>query len=304
MTKIFRGVFAVTCTPFDEAGGIDESALRRHLRWMVDEGGVHGVVPTGSTGEFAFLSEAERKQVVAITIDEIQGKLPVVVGSAACSTRETVMYAQYAQNAGAQGVMVVPPYYGHLSQAELYTHFKELAKSIDIPILLYNNPGTSGSDLLPETVARLSEIKNVRGIKESTGNMQRVHAIQIACSERFEIVCGCDTLPLEMFRMGVEGWVAAPANTIPAECVRLYELAIEKKDEVNARALYFNLLPLFELFEGTGQYVQLNKCALELLNKSIGLPRKPLLPCDSQLKKKLGDILEKIHQSSELWQII
>jgi 4-hydroxy-tetrahydrodipicolinate synthase len=294
MTKQFRGVFAVSVTPFDEQGQIDEGGLRRHVRWLLDEGGVHGVIPVGSTGEFAFLSEAERKRVMRIALTEVNGRAPVIAGAAACSTEETVMYAQFAQSAGANGVMVVPPYYGHLSQEELFVHFRTLANSIDIPIMLYNNPGTSGSDILPETIARLAAFDRIAAVKESTGSMQRVHEIQRLCGDRIEVLCGCDTLPLEMFLMGVEGWVAAPSNTIPQQCVALYNMAVEQKETARARVLYNQLLPLFELFENSGQYVQLNKAALAMLGHAVGQPRPPLLPVSEETRMQLKAILDDI----------
>jgi 4-hydroxy-tetrahydrodipicolinate synthase len=284
----------VTCTPFDADGEVDEAALRRHLRWMLDEGGVHGIIPTGSTGEFAFLTEAERQRVVAVTLEEARGRAPVIAGAAACSTRETIRYAQYAEKAGADGVMVVSPYYGHLSQEELYRHFRAVAESIAIPVMLYNNPGTSGSDIQAETVARLADVKNVVAIKESTGQMQRVNEIMRLCGDRVAVLCGCDTLPLEMFLMGVEGWVAAPANAIPRECVALWDLAVVQQDLAAARVLYDVLLPLFELFEGSGQYVQLNKAALERLGRPIGRPRLPLLPASDERQAELAAIMDRI----------
>jgi len=291
----FEGVYAVTCTPFDADGEVDEAALRRHIRWLLDAGGVRGIIPTGSTGEFAFLSEDERRRVLEVTLDEAGGRTPVVSGAAACSTRETIRHAQYAEEAGADGVMVVSPYYGHLSQEELYRHFRSVADSVAIPVILYNNPGASGSDVLAETVARLVDTQSIAAVKESTGQMQRVNEIMRRCGERVEVLCGCDTLPLEMFMMGVRGWVAAPANTIPGECVALYTLAVERQDYAAARALYDVLLPLFELFEGSGQYVQLNKAALQMLGRPIGDPRPPLLPVGEEQRALLRMILDGIH---------
>ncbi len=309
----FQGVYAVSVTPFDERGEVDEAALRKHIRWLLDEGGVHGIVPTGSTGEFAFLSLEERRHVAQIVVDEVgrrapaaahvpaaahapaAANVPVIVGAAACSTRETIEQAQFAQSLGADGVMVVPPYYGHLSQAELYQHFHALAQAVDIPVMLYNNPSTSGSDLLPETVARLAELDRIVAIKESSGIMQRVNEIQRLCGEKIEVLCGCDTLPLEMFQMGVSAWVAAPSNVIPRQCVQLYELAVEQRDYAAARALYDRLLPLFELFEGSGQYVQLNKAGLELLGRPVGQPRLPLLPISAEMCAQLKAILDAIY---------
>lgn len=291
MTKKFRGVFAVTCTPFDELGRLDLVALRRHIRYLVDECKVQGIIPVGSTGEFAFQTKEERNQIVATTIAEVNRQVPVFAGAAACSTAETIDYAQTAQSLGADGVMVVPSYYGHLDQEELYYHFSTLARNVDCPIILYNNPGTSGSDMLPPLVERLAAYKNIAAIKESSGIMQRVADIMRRCGDQIEVLCGCDTLVLEMFTMGVEGWVAAPANVIGKQCVQLYELMVVKQDMEKARELYFKLLPIMDLFEGTGKYVQLAKAGLQHMGRGIGDPRKPLLPAEPELVGQLKELL-------------
>jgi 4-hydroxy-tetrahydrodipicolinate synthase len=206
MVNKYRGVFAVACTPFDSQGRVDEMALRRHIRFLIDECKVHSIIPVGSTGEFAFLTKEERNRVVAVTLDEVGKQVPVFAGAAACSTAETIEYAQTAQRLGANGVMVVPSYYGHLSQEELNYHYSTLARNVDCSIILYNNPGTSGSDMLPPLVERLAEFKNIEAIKESTGIMQRVTDIMRRCGDQIEVLCGCDTLVMEMFAMGVDGW--------------------------------------------------------------------------------------------------
>ena len=292
MEKRYRGIFAVVCTAFDKDGNVDEAALRRHIRWLVDDCKVHGIIPCGSTGEFAFLNEQERKRVVAITVDEVKNQLPVIAGSAACSTKEVIEYAQYYQELGVDGVMVVPSYYGHLNQEELYYHYSTIAKNIEQPIILYNNPGTSGSDLLPITVARLVEFNNIVAIKESTGIMQRVVDINLLVGDQIEVLCGCDTLAMEMFAMGVEGWIAAPANVVGKQCVKLYQLMVEQKDICTAWEFYKHVRPLFDLFEGSGQYVALAKAGLEMLGRSVGQPRKPLLPPSDELKTQLKVLLD------------
>lgn len=293
MSKEFHGVYAVPCTAFSEDGQVDERAMRRHLRFILDEGGVHGIIPLGSTGEFAFLSEEERKMVVSITLSEVAGAVPVLPGATGVSTKEAIMYAQFAQEAGADGVMILSPYYGHPDQEELYCHFKAVAESIDVPIMLYNNPA-SGADMLPPLVARLAEIDNIRAIKESTGEMQRVAEIMRPSADRIEVLCGCDTLSMEMFTMGVQGWVAAPSNVVPRQCVELYDLVAVKRDFESGWALYSKLLPLFTMFEGTGKYVQLAKAALEMLGRPIGAPRKPLLPASEEQRKELKRLLDAI----------
>jgi len=294
MEKKYRGVFAVTCTPFDGKGDVDELALRKHIRYLIDTCGVHSIISNGSTGEFAFMTEAERTRVMEITLDEVNQKVPVIIGAAACSTRETIQNAQRAKDAGADGVMVVSPYYGSLSQEELYQHFATLAQSVSIPIIVYNNPGTSKSDILPATVARLAEFDNIVAIKESSGEMQRVSEIMRRCGDKIEVLCGCDTLVLEMFQMGIEGWIAAPANLIGELCVELFDLAVKQKDFNRAKELYYKILPLTSLFESSGKYVQLAKAGLMMRGMSIGEPRKPLLLPDSQLQEELRAILDSL----------
>jgi len=191
--------------------------------------------------------------------------------------------------------MVVPPYYGSLKEEELYCHYSTLAKNSSLPIMVYNNPGTSGSDILPSLVGRLAAFDNIVAIKESSGYLQRVSEIMRICGDRIEILCGCDNLSMEMFAIGVQGWVAAPANIIPKQCVALYKLMIEQKDYPKAKELYFTLLPLFNLFEETGLYVQLAKVGLDYLGKSLGEPRKPLLPPSEDMKEKLVTILDRIY---------
>jgi 4-hydroxy-tetrahydrodipicolinate synthase len=294
MEKKYKGVFAVVCTAFNDQGDVDEAALRRHIRWLVDDCKVHGIIPCGSTGEFAFLSEQERKLVVSITLDEVKKQLPVIAGSAACATKEVIEYSQYYQALGVDGVMIIPSYYGHLNQEELYFHYSTIAKNVNLPIIVYNNPGTSGSDILPPTVARLAKFENIVAVKESTGIMQRVVDINLLVEDRIEVLCGCDTLAMEMFAMGVEGWIAAPSNVVAKQCVRLYELMVEKKDTAAAWKLYKQLRPVLDLFENSGQYVALSKAGLELLGRPIGQPRKPLLPPSDEILGQLKALLEDI----------
>ncbi len=293
MDKKYKGVFTVVCTAFDEKGEVDEAALRRHIRWQLDECKVHGIIPCGSTGEFAFLTPAERQKVVGITIDEVKKQVPVIAGAAACATREVIEAGNCYKDMGVDGIMVVPSYYGHLGQGELYTHYSEIAKNVDLPLVVYNNPGTSGSDILPATVARLAnEFENVVAIKESTGAMQRVVDIQLLAGDNIEVVCGCDTLALEMFRMGVEGWIAAPANVFAKQCVKLYELAVVEKDQAAAWAFYKKARPIYDLFENSGQYVALAKAGLEMMGRGIGKPRMPLSEPTEELKAELKALID------------
>jgi 4-hydroxy-tetrahydrodipicolinate synthase len=294
MLNKYRGVFVVICTAFDDQGEVDEAALRRHIRWMIDDCKVNAIIPCGSTGEFAFLSEQERKRVVSLTLDEVNHQLPVIAGSAACSTQEVIDYARCYQDMGVDGVMIVPPYYGYLTQDELYTHYATVAGNVGLPIMLYNNPGTSGSDLLPATVARLAEFDTIEAVKESSGIMQRVVDIQLLAGNNIEVLCGCDTLGMEMLVMGVEGWVAAPANVVGKQCVELYWRIVEKQDITAAWEYYQRLRPVFDLFEGSGQYVALAKAGLKMLGRPVGLPRRPLLPPSEAMLAQLKALLHQV----------
>lgn len=296
MTDGWYGVHAVILTPFTEDEELDKGALRRHLRFLLDEGGVHGIIPTGSTGEFASLSEAEHRRVVALTIDEVAGQVPVVVGSAANGTGRTIMYAQQAEQAGADGVMIVPPYYCQPDDREIYEHYKAVGENIGIPIMVYNNPVTSGVDISPDLFARLAEIDNVRYVKEASGDIKRIGAITRRCGDRLTLFIGADHVMFESFVMGAEGWVAGSANLIPELCVRLYDLVREGRlDE--ARALYFRMLPLGEMLELEGKFVQYLKAGAKILGRPLGPPRRPLLlPLEKdreRLKRALSQLVEE-----------
>ncbi len=294
MAKKLQGVFAVLVTPFTEDDKIDEKTLRKHLRFLIDQGKVHGIIPTGSTGEFTALSDDERMQIADIVIDEVNGAVPVVVGTAAVATKDMIRFSQYAEKAGADAIMVVPSYYCHPNPREIYGYYKALSENINIPIVLYNNPGTSGVDMQPDLIAKLAQLDNVLYIKESSGDMTRVAAIQRLCGDKLTVFCGCDTLALEMFLMGAAGWVAPPANIIPRQCAELFELAYIEKNIEKAKKLYFKLLPLFTLFESTGQYIQLTKAGLDILGRPYGKPRLPLLPPTDDLTKELKKYLDDV----------
>jgi 4-hydroxy-tetrahydrodipicolinate synthase len=294
MDKKYKGIMAVICTPFDGEGQVDESALRAHLRWLMDEGGVHAIIPCGSTGEFAFMTPDERKRVVAITLDEVNHQLPVIAGSAACATQEVIDTARTYQKMGVDGVMVVPSYYGSLKDEELYYHYSTLAQNVDLPIMIYNNPATSKSDIMPEVVARLAEFDNIVAIKEAAAQVQRAAEIMRLCGDKIEVICGCDNVALEMFAMGVEGWVAGAANIVPRQCVAIYEWMFVRKDFNKAWDLYFAMLPLFDMFENEGLFIKCGKAGAKLLGRSIGDPRKPVMPLSENDEKRLKDMLERI----------
>ncbi len=294
MQNPFRGVYVVMCTPFTKDGSVDEQALRQHVRNLIDVGGVHGVMPVGSTGEFAALTDDEIRRVIDVTVDEVAGQIPVVAGTAAVSTAKTIANTQYAKDAGADGALIVSPYYCHPNAEEIVGHFRAVSGAVDLPIMLYNNPGTSGVDIWPETVAQVAECDNIVCIKESSGDMTRVCDIMRRCGDKIDVFCGCDTLVMEMLLMGAVGWVAPPANFIPELCVSLHDAIVVDKDIDAARKLYYKMLPLLHMFESTGQYIQLSKAALNILDRPYGIPRLPLLPASDGAQRRLKAILDSV----------
>ncbi len=285
----FRGVHAVMLTPFNEDESINEKALREHARWLVEQG-VHGVICTGSTGEAASLSDDERQLVVEAVIDEVKGKVPVLVGSGANSTAHTIRYSQLAEKAGADGLMVIHPFYCMPNERELYEHYKRLAKSVHIPIMIYNNPVTSGVDMKPELLARLVEFENIQYIKDATDDIKRVGQIRRLCGDRITIFQGCDNVMWESFLMGAGGWVSGMANILPRQCVRLWELTTQGEID-EARDLYYRLLPLGDMLDSEGLFIQYLKAGSQILGRPLGKPRRPLLVPPEQALRRLGDAL-------------
>jgi 4-hydroxy-tetrahydrodipicolinate synthase len=290
----WHGVFAVMFTPFEDDESLDEKALRRHIDFLIEEGQVHGIICTGSTGEFASLSDDERKKVVDITLKQARHRVPVLVGTAANSTRHTILYSRYAERAGADGLMIVHPFYCRPDERELYAHYKAVAASVHIPIMIYNNPYTSGVDMKPELLARLVGVKNIEYIKESSEDIKRVGQIRRLCGDQITIFTGCDNTMLESFLMGADGWVSGSANIIPKKCVELYTLATSSELE-KAKELYYRMLPLGDMLELEGKFIQYLKAGSALLGRPVGKPRRPLLPPPEvdvrRLKEALGLII-------------
>ncbi|UCC77940.1 MAG: 4-hydroxy-tetrahydrodipicolinate synthase [Anaerolineales bacterium] len=295
--KKLRGVYAVMLTPFKEDESVDEETLRSLINWLVGKG-VHGIICTGSTGEFASLSDEERRSVVDITVQESHGRVPVLVGSAANSTRHTILYSQYAESVGADGLMIVHPYYCQPNQEELYEHYKAVARSVHIPIMIYNNPATSGVDMQPELLARLAEIDNISYVKEASGDIRRIGQIRRLCGDRISIFVGCDNTMLESWLMGAEGWVSGVANILPQQSVELFELA-DRGEIDRARELYDRMLPLGDMLDLEGSFVQYLKAGSEILGRPLGKPRRPMLPPREGDLRRLKKAIELIISPAE-----
>lgn len=290
--RAIRGVFAALVTPFTANDEVDYSRLGEFADHLITKG-IHGLIPLGSTGEFYALSADEREQVLRTTLAAVAGRVPVIAGTNAGSTREVIALSRQAEQLGCAGVMLAAPYYSLPSLPELHVHFRAVNAAIGIPIMIYNYPGRTGVDMPPEFLERLAELPNVRYVKESTGEMARITELLRRCGDRLGVFCGCDTIALESLMVGAIGWVGGVANVLPASHARLFELTAVKRDYVAARKLFFEMLPTLELMEGGGKYTQWVKAACGLLGHDCGNPRPPLGPASKAECKRLQSALRQ-----------
>jgi 4-hydroxy-tetrahydrodipicolinate synthase len=289
--KKLKGTFVVMVTPFTDNEALDEKGLRQNIGWYITEG-IHGVICNGSTSEFANLSKEERKQVIDIVVDEVRGRVPVMSGTAAHSTRETIEMTAYAHKAGCAAVLIVPPYYGGPNQDEIFEYYREVAEAVPTQIMVYNNPFTSGVDIRPKTIARIAEIDNVPYVKESSSDIRRIHEIVQLCGQNIDVWCGWEDLAYESLILGCKGWVCPTSNIVPRMTVQLFNLVQAKKLR-EAERLYYKLLPLLMYLEA-GQLGAKVKAAMNLLGRCGGKPRKPFLPLSKEDEPALQTILKHL----------
>ncbi|WP_061935170.1 4-hydroxy-tetrahydrodipicolinate synthase [Aureimonas sp. AU22] len=274
MQKPFRGVYTVMITPFDKAGRLDVETLETFTDWQIREG-IHGLIPLGSTGEFLSLSEEERIQVAKTVIDTAAGRVPVLIGTGAEDTREAVRLTRQAEELGADGVMIIPPFYSTPTDDELVHHYRTIAAATRLPIMVYNNPATANVDLKPDLVARIAEIEGCDYIKESTLEVTRVRDIIRKAGRNMTVFGGI--LGFESFVEGAEGWVAVASNVAPRQMARIFELVKDENRVPEAHALYLEWLPLIEAVGGH-LYVGGTKALLGHMGFAVGQPRPPRLP--------------------------
>lgn len=273
--KTFRGTYTVLVTPFTADGRhVDVPALRKLVNWQI-EAGIHGLIPLGSTGEFLSLTDAQRIEVARTVIETAAGRVPVLLGTGMEWTDDAVARSREAQALGADGVMVIPPFYSTPTGDELFEHYRRIGESIDLPIMIYNNPATANVDLTPELVARLSRIDNVSYIKESTLEVTRVRDIVELCGDRMTVFAGI--LGYESMCVGAQGWVAVCSNLLPKLSAQLYESTALERDLDAGLAIYRTMLPVVR-WVGGHRYVSATKAGLAMMGLPVGEPRAPRLP--------------------------
>jgi 4-hydroxy-tetrahydrodipicolinate synthase len=287
---MFKGVLTALVTPFRD-GAVDVPALRELIEWQI-QSGIDGLVPCGSTGESATLTHAEHDAVVKLTIEQARRRVPVIAGTGSNSTAEAIRLTVAAAEMGADGALLLSPYYNKPTQDGIYRHYKTIAASVAIPILLYNIPGRTASNITPETVARLAEIKNIVAIKEASGSMDQSSDIIKLAGDKITILSGDDSLTVPLIALGAKGVISTCSNAVPREMHDLADAALAG-DFAKSREIHFRLLPLMRAL-----FVETNpipiKQALAYMGKCANELRMPLLPMTAGPAERLRVAMKEL----------
>ncbi|MDA8241919.1 MAG: 4-hydroxy-tetrahydrodipicolinate synthase [Nitrospiraceae bacterium] len=285
---MFKGSIVAIVTPFKN-GKVDEKTLGDLIEWHIKEG-TNAIVPCGTTGESATLDYKEHDRVIEFTIKKVKGRVPVIAGTGANSTDETIMITKHAKKAGADGALLVAPYYNKPTQEGLYRHYKAVAEAVKIPIVLYNVPGRTAVNMLPATVARLSGIKNIVAIKEATGDMKQVSEVIRLCGDRITVLSGDDFTTLPLMALGGKGVISVSANVAPKLVSKMCALWEQGKFD-EARKIHFMLEPL-----NASMFIETNpipvKTALAMMGRIREEFRLPLCEMSGPNKEKLKNVLK------------
>lgn len=287
---MFEGSFVALVTPFKDDESLDEAKLKELLEFQID-GGTHGIVPCGTTGESPSLSEEEHDRVIEITVDTVNGRVPIIAGTGSNSTARTLRATEHAKAAGADAALIVTPYYNKPNQQGLYAHYMKIADSVDIPIIIYNVPGRCGTDILSDTVAQLAEHPNIAGLKEATGELKRASEVVSMCPDDFVVLSGDDINTLPILSVGGKGVISVVANVAPADIAETCN-AFKAGNIELARKLHYKTMQLaVDLFIETNPIPA--KTALMMMGKLNGklrLPLAPLTPANEEaLRQTLKD---------------
>lgn len=289
MTRAFRGVFTVTITPTNADGTVSLDGVRAFTDWQIREG-IQGLIPLGSTGEFLSLSDAEWEAVARAVIDTAAGRVPVLIGTGAEDTREVIRRSRRAEAMGADGVMVIPPFYSTPTDDELFEHYRAIAGAIRIPVMVYNNPATTNVDMGPGLLARIATIPGCDYVKESTMDVTRVRDIIRLAGDDMTVFGGI--MGFESFVMGAQGWVAVASNVAPAAMVAIFDRTMAG-DYAAARDIYLKHVPLIQAVGGQ-HYVAGSKALLRHMGFDAGLPLPPRLPLPPDRDAAMKEIVETL----------
>jgi 4-hydroxy-tetrahydrodipicolinate synthase len=291
MFRGFTGCGTAMVTPFQKDLSLDEAALRRLIRRQI-AGGINFLVPCGTTGESPTLSHEEHLRIVAVTIEEAKGKVPVLAGAGGYDTRTVIEMARECEKLGADGILSVTPYYNKPTQEGLYHHYKAIAEAISIPVILYNVTPRTNVNIDPATVRRLSEIENIIGVKEASGSFAQITQVIQQTPEDFIVLSGDDSLTLPMVAMGGRGIISVASNEIPAEMTTFAKLCLSG-DFATARAMHRKYMPLMEV-----NFIETNPTPVKAAMAEMGLLepvwRLPLVPPRVENLGKIRAVLESL----------
>ncbi|MFA5353777.1 MAG: 4-hydroxy-tetrahydrodipicolinate synthase [Thermodesulfovibrionales bacterium] len=286
---MFKGSIVALVTPFRD-GKFDEKAYGDLIDWHVSQG-THGIVPCGTTGEASTLGFDEHFRVIEVAVKAANGRIPVIAGTGANATDEAIELTAKAKELGADGALLVTPYYNKPTQEGLYRHYKAVAEAVDIPILLYNVPGRTAVNLLPSTVARLTEFKNIVGIKEATADLRQVSDLLRLCGNRMLVLSGDDFTTLPLLSLGGHGSISVTANVAPKEAAELYN-AWQRGDIAKAREIHFSLEPV-----NAAMFLETNpipvKTAVAMMGRCTEEFRLPLCEISPANREKLQLVLRE-----------
>ena len=283
---MFTGSLVAIVTPFRK-GKVDERALADLIEWQIANG-TNGIVPCGTTGESATLSHDEHNRVIELTVEVVRRRVPVVAGTGSNSTDEAIALTKHAKQAGADAALLITPYYNKPTQEGLYRHYRAVAEAVDLPLVLYNIPGRTGVNMLPATIARLTTLPTIVGVKEGSGSVQQASDLVLMCGDRITVLAGDDALTLPMMAVGGKGVITVTANIVPADMAALVKAFSAGRIE-EARRIHFKLSPLFAaLFFETNPIPV--KEALGLMGKIDPELRLPLCPMAQETREKLVQV--------------
>lgn len=282
---MFKGSIVAIVTPFTRDGEIDEESLRQLVEFQI-ENGTDGIVPCGTTGEASTLDYEEHDKVIEIVVHQAKKRVPVIAGTGSNSTKEAIEITEHAKKVGADGALLVTPYYNKPSQEGLYRHYKTVAEAVPLPQVLYNVPGRTGINMLPQTVARLAEIPNIVAIKEAAGSIQQASELLSLCGDRIDVLSGDDFVTFPLLACGGSGVISVTANIMPKEIAAMID-AFEAGNLEEARRLHLCLLKI-----NSAMFIETNpvpvKTALGLMGKCSGEVRLPLAPMSEANTEKLA----------------
>ena len=291
MRTPFTGVGTALVTPFRKDGAVDETAVRRLVRRQI-EAGIHFLSPCGTTGEAPTLSHSEKLRVCQLVVDEAAGRVPVLAGAGGYNTREVIELARELERLGVDGLLSVTPYYNKPTQEGLYQHYKAIADSTSLPIVLYNVPARTGVNLAVDTVARLAALRTIVGVKEASGNVVQMSEIVAAVPSEFLLLSGDDPIAVAVMAIGGKGLISVASNAIPSEMVQVIELA-EKGDFGGARKLHGWLLPFLQV-----NFIEANPIPVEAAMAAMGLIdeayRLPLVPPGAAARDRIMKVLQDL----------